>query len=318
MIIVTGGAGFIGSNLVRRLNQEGHDDIIVVDDMTDGRKFFNLANCTIRDLVDVEDFYGDLQVSGKFPYPVEAVFHQGACTTTTEWDGRLMLRLNYEYSRYLLDACLADSIPFIYASSASIYGNGRESTPNPAFENPINVYAYSKLLLDQHIRRVMPDAGSQIVGLRYFNVYGPHEAHKGAMASVIMHFHRQLQDGDEVRLFTGSDGFADGEQRRDFIFVDDVVSVNMWMFNNPKVRGIFNLGTGGSRPFNDVAKATIASMGKGNIQYIPFPDSLRGSYQSFTEADISELRAAGYAASFHSVEDGVSKYIKFLQSTIGA
>jgi len=315
MIIVTGGAGFIGSNIVKGLNAQGRTDIVVVDDMTDGHKSFNLADCIIADYLHYEDFLYMLQSDDPLPWEIERVSHQGACTVTTEWDGEYMMRVNFEFSKHLLNYCLKHSIPFVYASSASVYGAGTDFTIAPEKEKPINVYAWSKLVFDQYVRRVIDNAGSQIVGLRYFNVYGPNEAHKGGMASVMLHFYRQLRDEGEVRLFTGCDGYDDGEQRRDFIHVDDVVKVNLWFMANTAKSGIFNLGTGGSRTFNDVANAALEWNSSGRIRYIPFPDNLRGSYQSFTEADIDSLRAAGYDEDFIPIEQGVPMYLDVLKAT---
>lgn len=313
MIIVTGGAGFIGSNIVRRLNGAGRTDIIVVDDMTDGRKAFNLADCVISDYIDVEEFFGLLKSGRGLPDGIDAISHQGACTTTTEWDGQYMMHVNYEFSRDLAAWCIGSQIPLVYASSASVYGCGTESQIAPEFERPINVYAWSKLVFDQHVRQIISTAKSQVAGLRYFNVFGPRETHKGKMASVIYHFSEQLLAGNEVCLFAGSDGYDDGEQRRDFIHVDDIVDMNMWFLEHPDVSGIYNAGTGKSRSFNDVARAVIDWHGHGEIRYIPFPDQLVGSYQSFTEADIDSLRIAGYDRDFLSVEEGVRRYLDVLR-----
>jgi ADP-L-glycero-D-manno-heptose 6-epimerase len=309
MIIVTGGAGFVGSNIVQRLNAAGIGDIIVVDDLTDGRKMFNLAACQIADYLDRDDFLTRIRAGADLGSRIIAVLHQGACTVTTEWDGRMMMHTNFEFSKHLLNYCLERRIPFIYASSASVYGAGREFQVAPAYERPINVYAWSKLVFDQFARRRLAEARSPVVGLRYFNVYGPGEGHKGPMASVIWHFHRQLLQGEEVRLFDGSGGFAAGEQRRDFVHVDDVASLNLWFLENHGRNGIYNVGTGQSRSFNDVAKAVIAWHGRGRIRYIPFPPELEASYQHFTEADISTLRLAGYRGEFIGIEHGVPRYL---------
>lgn len=310
MIIVTGGAGFIGSNIVQGLNARGITDILVVDDLTDGRKFVNLADANIRDYLDKNDFLSLIRQGHDFG-SVEAVLHQGACSTTTEWDGRFMMATNYDYSKALLHWCLKHCVPFLYASSASVYGAGPVFTEGREHERPLNVYAFSKFQFDQYVRALGPLHG-QVVGLRYFNVYGPREQHKGSMASVAFHFHRQLLESGKVRLFEGSDGFGPGEQRRDFIHVDDVVAVNLWLLDHPEVRGIFNLGTGRAQSFNDVARAVIAFHGRGEIEYIPFPEHLKGAYQSFTQADMRALRAAGYDAPFLSVEEGIPRYLAWL------
>ncbi|HVT36075.1 MAG TPA: ADP-glyceromanno-heptose 6-epimerase [Nevskiaceae bacterium] len=322
MIIVTGAAGFIGSNLVMALNARGERDIIAVDDLTDGTKFSNLAQAEIADYLDKDELLSRVE-SGRLP-KVSAVFHQGACSTTTEWNGKFMMDVNYRYSQALLAYCAAKKIPYIYASSASVYGMGHDGfREDRACENPLNMYAYSKFLFDQYVRRnvlakkraktVRGDA-TQVVGLRYFNVYGPREAHKGGMASTAFHFNNQLKADGECRLFTGSDGYADGEQRRDFVHVDDVVSMNLWFHDHPAKSGIYNAGTGRAQPFNDVARAVIAWHGKGRIKYVPFPEKLVGRYQSYTQADLTALRQAGYERKFMTVEQGVKKYLDWLNA----
>ena len=313
MIIVTGGAGFIGSNIVQRLNSAGISDIMVVDDLSDGHKAINLAGCQIADYLERDDFLRRVVAKKDLAPKIVGVFHQGACTTTTEWNGRMMMQVNFEFSKQLLHYCLDRRIPLVYASSASVYGAGRESRVAPECERPVNVYAWSKLVFDQYARRFIGAARTQVVGLRYFNVYGPGEAHKGAMASVVWHFHRQLAEGGEVRVFEGSGGFGAGEQLRDFIHVDDVASANLWFLEHGGTRGIFNLGTGKARSFNDVARAVIAWHGRGIIKYIPFPAELRASYQSFTQADLATLRLAGYVDDFIGIEEGVRSYLDTLK-----
>ncbi|MCW8871155.1 MAG: ADP-glyceromanno-heptose 6-epimerase [Xanthomonadales bacterium] len=313
MIVVTGGAGFIGSNIVAALNAAGHENILVVDDLSDGTKFVNIADLKISDYVDMNEFLSRIK-AGANVGRVSAIFHQGACSDTTEWDGRLMLDNNYEYSKHLLHYSLARQIPFLYASSASVYGDGSVFNEDPVNERPLNLYAYSKTLFDRYVRRHLPDARSQVVGLRYFNVYGPREQHKGRMASVAWHFDRQLGETGIARLFEGCDGYGNGEQRRDFIYVADIAAVNLWLHDSPGVSGIFNLGTGKSQTFNDVARAVIDFHGRGKIEYIPFPANLQGRYQSFTEADMSALRAAGYDQPFRTVEQGVGEYLAQLHA----
>lgn len=303
MFIVTGGAGFIGANLVRALNAAGHDDILVVDELTNGRKFTNLAGARFADYLDRDDFRERLQAGEGFG-KVEAFFHQGACSDTTEWDGRYMMDTNFEYSKDVFRWCGQKGVPLVYASSAAVYGTSTEFREQGSGEVPLNVYGWSKLVFDQWLRRQVGEANIPVTGLRYFNVYGPHEAHKGRMASVIHHFSRQIRETGKVRLFAGSHGHGDGEQRRDFIHVSDIVKVNLWAAGRT-APGIFNVGTGKSRSFNDVARAVIAWHGKGEIEYIPFPDDLRSAYQAFTEADLTTLRAAGYDGAFTSLEDGV-------------
>jgi ADP-L-glycero-D-manno-heptose 6-epimerase len=309
VIIVTGGAGFIGSNLVRALNEAGHSDILVVDDLRDARKILNLSDCRIADYLDMHEFATRMAAGHDFGPKLEAVFHQGACTDTTEWNGLLMMRTNYDYSRHVLKYATERRVPLVYASSAAVYGAGREFRVSEECERPVNVYAFSKLMFDRHVRQVSGTFRAPVIGLRYFNVYGPGEAHKGGMASVIHHFREQLKAGDEIRLFAGSDGYGDGEQSRDFIHVDDIVAVNLWAWRQGGKSGIYNLGTGQARSFNDVARAVLKWHGRGRIQYIPFPEHLRGSYQSYTQADLSGLRAAGYAAPFMPIEDGIPRYL---------
>ncbi|RKZ49732.1 MAG: ADP-glyceromanno-heptose 6-epimerase [Gammaproteobacteria bacterium] len=311
MIIVTGGAGFIGSNLVKALNDKGLTDVLVVDDLTEGIKFRNLVDCQVIDYLDKDDFLQKIKQEKDFSEKIEAIFHQGACSTTTEWDGRYMMGNNYTYSKDLLHYCLNLKIPFIYASSAAVYGTGENFRETRENEAPVNVYGYSKYLFDEYVRRFVTEPESQVVGLRYFNVYGPREQHKGSMASVAWHLNQQIQASGKVRLFEGSGGYENGDQRRDFIHVDDVVKINLWMLEN-SASGIVNVGTGASRPFNDVAKAIVSWHGKGEVEYIEFPEHLKDSYQSFTEADISSLRQMGYKNDFLSVEDGVKQYLDVL------
>ncbi len=310
MIIVTGGAGFIGSNLVRALNSRGERDILVVDDLTDGHKFTNLLDCELADYWDKDLFQQRLR-SG-LTFTPKCIYHQGACSVTTEWNGRFMMETNYRYSTELLDYCLANAIPLIYASSAAVYGASRDFQEGRGLERPLNVYGYSKLLFDQYVRRRLPKPGSQVVGLRYFNVYGPGEAHKGAMSSIAWHLNQQILKDAKARLFEGSGGYEAGEQLRDFVYVDDVVSVNLWFSEHPECSGIFNVGSGRASTFNEVANAIIDWHGNGEIVYIPFPERLKDSYQSFTEADIGALRVAGYEAGFMDVRGGVSAYLKLL------
>lgn len=309
MIVVTGGAGFIGSNIVRALCARG-ESVVVVDDLTDGRKFRNLVG---SDIADYWDRDAALERLERLAVKPRAVLHQGACAVTTEWDGRYMLDVNYRYSVDLLEYCLAGNVPLIYASSASVYGKSRTFVEHDASaERPLNVYGYSKLLFDRYVRRRLAGARSQIAGLRYFNVYGPGEAHKGRMASIVYHLHRQVAESGEAKLFDAYDGYAAGEQRRDFVHVDDVVRVNLWLLDHPEVSGIFNVGTGRSASFNDVARAVIRWHGRGTIRYVPFPDDLKSSYQSFTEADLGALRGAGYPHEFLDVDTGVPAYLDAL------
>ena len=309
MRVVTGGAGFIGSNLVRALIERGCDDVVVVDELSDGHKFANISDLPIADYLDKDEFVARLESDKDFSRSISAVFHQGACSETTEWDGRYMMQNNYSYSKTLLHHCLQNKIQYIYASSAAVYGGSSEFVEDPVFENPLNVYGYSKLQFDRYVRRVAANPESQVTGLRYFNVYGPREQHKGPMASVAFHFNNQLREDGECRLFEGSDGYGDGEQLRDFVYVDDVCDVNLWFLDNPGSSGIFNVGTGRSQSFNDVANAVISWHGKGKTRYVPFPEHLKGAYQSFTEAGLSQLRKSGCDVEFRPVERGVPAYL---------
>lgn len=312
MHIVTGGAGFIGSNLARMLIERSGDDVMIVDDLSDGHKFRNIADLKIVDYLDKGDFLGLLKSDTAFALDVQSIFHQGACSVTTEWDGRYMMRNNFSYSKEVLHYCLRRNIPFIYASSAAVYGASDQFVEAAENELPLNVYGYSKLLFDQYVRRLALTAAQQVVGLRYFNVYGPREQHKGSMASVAFHFRNQLQEDGELRLFEGSDGFGDGEQLRDFVYVDDICELNMWFFQHPGVSGVFNAGTGKAQSFNDVAKAVIDWHETGRIRYIPFPDGLKEAYQSYTKADLANLRASGCDVEFRAVASGVKTYLDIL------
>lgn len=311
MIVVTGGAGFVGSNIVAALNARGESDIVVVDDLRDGDKFVNLADLAIADFIDKDAFLDLLEHGGQSERP-SAIFHQGACSDTTERDGRFMMENNYEYSKRLLNYCLRENVPFFYASSASVYGDGSVFAEPSANSAPLNVYAYSKHLFDEYVRRVALSDEHQVVGLRYFNVYGPREQHKGNMASVAFHFDRQIRQAGVARLFEGTGNFGNGEQRRDFVYVADVAAVNLWFYDNRQISGIFNVGTGRSQTFNDIANAVIDYHGKGHIEYIAFPEQLSGRYQSYTQADISALRSVGYNADFKDVADGVRDYLQWL------
>lgn len=304
MIIVTGGAGFIGSNVVKELNRRGRTDILVVDNLERAEKFRNLADLVIQDYMDKRVFRARLD-AGTFDLKADAILHNGACSDTMGGDGRYMLENNFGDSKAILDFALSKGIPFVYASSAATYGAGPVFVPDPANERPLNVYGYSKLLFDQHVRHLLPQVGSTVVGLRYFNVYGPREDHKGRMMSVLHQLLRQLKEKGVCRLFRGTAGYGDGEQVRDFVFVGDIVDIGLHFAQAPLTRGIFNAGTGKARSFNAIARTLIAHLGQGRIEYIPFPDELTGKYQSFTQADLEGLRAAGYTRAFTELEEGI-------------
>lgn len=314
MLIITGGSGFIGSNLVKALNDRGRDDLMIVDSFENGQKLRNLVDCELWDVVNKDRFQEWLLGDRELEEKIDAIFHLGACSNTMEWDGDAMLRDNYEYSKLLLSYCTRREIPLIYASSASVYGSGTTFREERRYESPLNPYAHSKFLFDQLTRRLRQNFRSQVVGLRYFNVYGPRERHKGEMSSVAYKLSQQLRRGDRVGLFAGSNGYADGEQKRDFVWVGDCVDVNLWMLDHPEVSGIFNVGSGRAQTFNDVANAVVKATGRGKVEYIPFPPELAGVYQDFTQADISELRKAGYEKEFLSVEEAVPLYIEWLKS----
>ena len=322
-VAVTGAAGFVGGNLLRGLNAAGIDDIVAVDDLTDARKFPNLAGANIADYIDYRHFYDLLEAGrlGRF----DVIFHEGACSDTMEQDGRLMMELNYRCSRRLLDICEATATRLLYASTAAVYGSGAHFAEAQKNERPLNVYGYSKLLFDNVVRRRA--GNSQIAGFRYFNVYGPGEAHKDRMASVAFHHVNQFRETNRVRLFGDYDGWAAGGHSRDFVHVADLVRVKMWFLEHPEASGIFNLGTGRAQPFNDIAHTVVNTIrahdqkpalslseqvSQGLVEYIAFPDALKGKYQSFTQADISALRAVGYDAPFMTVEEGVANYVEQL------
>ena len=324
-VVVTGAAGMIGSNLVHGLNRIGIDDVIGVDDMTDGPKYKNLLGAQLSDYVDKSEFYTRF-ARGEFGQ-VDAVLHQGACSDTMEHNGRFMMETNYRCSKDLLDACQAQGTRLLYASSAATYGGSASFREEPEFERPLNVYGYSKLLFDNVVRRLLPTSGAQIAGFRYFNVYGPREQHKARMASVAFHHFNQFRETGKVKLFGEYGGYGPGLQSRDFVSVDDVVAVNLWFLEHPDRSGIFNLGSGQAQPFNDVAVATVnaaralngeaalplaALVQGGQIEYIAFPDALVGKYQSFTEADLSRLRATGCQHAFADVATGVKAYVGWL------
>ncbi len=313
MIIVTGGAGFIGSNIVRGLNEQGREDIVIVDNLGTSLKFRNMNPLRYADFLHKHDFLRRLQAGEYAQEKIEAIFHNGACSATTESDGNYMMDNNYEYSKVLLQFALEKKIPFIYASSASVYGNGENGfRESDECENALNVYAFSKLQFDRYVRSLLPYAQSQIVGLRYYNVFGPQEMHKGRMASTMYHFYNQLTATGTAKLFGAYDGYGDGAQRRDFIYVKDVVKVNLFFLKNADRSGIFNCGTGAARPFNDVVHAIIAHKQEGRIEYVPFPDDLKGKYQSFTQADVSKLIAAGYREPFSGLEEAIGEYCRCL------
>ncbi len=315
MIVVTGGAGFIGSNLVHALNARGRDDIVLVEEFSDGHKCANLADTRIADYFDRDEWLALMRDNGGQKLGIECVYHLGACSDTTDWDGRAMMANNFSYSRAIFDYCTQRRIPLVYASSAAVYGKGTRFSEEPACERPLNVYGYSKLAFDQYVRHRLPKVESLVAGLRYFNVYGPREQHKGRMASVALHLHHQLEQDGRVRLFGASHGYAPGAQRRDFVHVDDVVDITLWLGEQPSSRrGIYNCGTGRAEPFNAIAETVLAFHARGTLEYVDFPADLVGAYQACTEADLTRLRAAGYTKSLRDVATGVREYLNWLTS----
>jgi ADP-L-glycero-D-manno-heptose 6-epimerase len=330
-IVVTGAAGFIGANLVKALNERGMKNIIAVDNLTRADKFRNLVDCDIADYVDKHDFIARIQ-AGHYDGEIDAIFHEGACSDTMEGDGHYMMENNYRYSMILLDWCQDQDVQFIYASSAATYGSTDTFKEERQYEGPLNVYGYSKFLFDQIVRqRLAQNPSTQIVGFRYFNVYGPREAHKGRMASVAFHNYNQFRAEGKVRLFEGSHGYGNGGQQRDFVFVDDVARVNLFFLDHPGKSGIFNLGSGRAQSFNDVAVAAVNGCRKakdegpltldelraqGLLEYIAFPEALKGKYQAYTQADLTKLREAGYDAPMATVEEGVTRYMEWLHKHV--
>lgn len=309
MIIVTGGAGMIGSNIVKALNNKGCRDILVVDNLKDGTKIANLVDLDIADYVDKENFITSI-VSKKNLGSIEAIFHQGACASTTEWDGKYMMHNNYQYSKDILNYCIDRKIPFLYASSGSVYGSSKTFIEKRQYEEPLNVYSYSKFLFDQYVRKILPSAKSPICGFRYFNVYGPREGHKGAMSSIVLNLNNQIKYSENIKIFAGSEDF-----KRDFIHVEDVAAVNIWFYEHSK-SGIFNCGTGKAESFQLVADVVINFHKKGRVKAITFPKNLKGRYQEYTQADLTNFRSSGYDAPFKTVLQGVKEYLTWLNRTV--
>lgn len=323
-ILVTGAAGFIGCNNVLALNERGITDIIAVDNLERGEKYQNLAKCCISDYFDKRDFIARVR-DGSAPKP-EAIFHQGACSDTMEHDGKYMMENNYRYTLELYRWAQELGIPFIYASSAATYGAHQEFIEDVRYEGPLNVYGYSKYLFDQVLRRELKSLRAPVIGLRYFNVYGPNEQHKGRMASVAFHQYFQYRRTGKVKLFEGCLGYGNGEQSRDFVYVGDVCKVLMHFLDKP-VSGVYNCGTGRAQPFNDVALSVINALREhdgrqqltleeaiatGELEYIAFPEALKGKYQAFTQANLENLRKAGCDVEFRTVQEGTREYMQNL------
>lgn len=307
MIIVTGGAGFIGRNLIARLNKIHKKNILVVDNLRNGKKYKNLIGLNILDYVDKTSFINKL-LTGSYINKIKSIFHQGACTNTCEWNGKYMMDNNYQYSKDLFNYCVQHTIPFIYASSAAIYGK-RMHTPynnNNQPEKPVNIYSYSKYLFDQYVQKKLIHIKSQVCGLRYFNVYGPYESHKNNMASIIYKIYEKITDNKKPILFIGSKNF-----KRDFIHVDDIIDINLWIWKN-NISGIYDCGTGTPNSFESVANIVLKFFNKKIVQYVPMPHSLKNCYQIFTTANTLQLKKIGYNHSFIKINDGINRYLNWL------
>jgi ADP-L-glycero-D-manno-heptose 6-epimerase len=316
MLLVTGGAGFIGSNVVAALNDAGRSDVAVCDDLGHDGKWRNLAKRQLADFVPPSQLLGWLQ-----DRRLEAMIHLGAISETTATDGDLVMEANFRMPLRLLDWCTATGTPFIYASSAATYGNGEQGfRDDPSIDalktlRPMNLYGWSKHLFDMAVAERAAKGEKlppQWAGLKFFNVFGPNEYHKGTMMSVLARRFDDIKAGRPVQLFKSHrEGIADGDQRRDFIYVDDVVRVMMWLLATPSISGLFNVGTGTARSFKDLMLAAYAALGnRPNIEYIDMPEAIRGSYQYFTEGNVDRLRSAGYNGGFTALEDAVGLYVK--------
>ena len=312
--LVTGGAGFIGSNMVKAFNERGRSDILVVDNLGEGAKYKNLLGLDFADYADKHDFLHNVMEGVYDELEIDGIFHEGACSDTMEYNVNYIVKNNFEYSKILLGYAMERNIPFFYASSASTYGLGKKGFAEKSeCEDALNPYAFSKLLFDRYVKKILSKSESQIVGLRYFNVFGPQEYHKNKMASVFFHFYNQIKENGEARLFEGAGVTEDGEQKRDFVYVKDIININLWCFEHPKIKGIFNAGTGLCHSYNEAASAVIKALGKGTVTYIDFPEVLRDKYQFFTQSDNSKLLKAGYDKGFYDFEAAVKEYVQILE-----
>jgi len=325
-ILVTGGFGFIGTNLIKRLNQMGFSDITCIDSLNNSLKLSNASQIKISNFIDKKEFFSILKNTNSSTFDFNYIFHQGACSDTTCEDGNYIMQNNFTFSKLLADFCLKNSIPMVYASSASVYGDAQNFVESKN-EKALNYYAYSKLLFDEYIRnKNINSFKSQIVGLRYFNVYGPYEEHKSRMASVIFHFYNQLKKNKRISIFEGSHGLKNGEHKRDFIHVDNVVDMNLWFFKNSQLSGIFNCGTSEANSYNKIADTIIDYFKKNKndfnlkyddyISYIKFPEDLKNRYQPFTKSSNESIKSKSYDNKFYSIEQGVNKYLKYLDEKI--
>jgi ADP-L-glycero-D-manno-heptose 6-epimerase len=310
VIIVTGGAGFIGSCVVRTLNEAGIDDIVIVDNVNDTDKWMNIRNKKFIKYVHKSVFLDELETYEN----VKAIIHMGAQSSTTEKDFDYLYNNNFEYTKALWNYCAKRQIQFIYASSAATYGdgsNGFDDTQDIDRLMPLNGYGYSKQLFDLWVKHQAEVFPIQYVGLKFFNVYGPNEYFKGSMASMIFHGYRQIREDGEIRLFKSCNpDFEDGGQLRDFVYVKDICSVIKWLLENPQVNGLYNVGTGRAQSFRELAEATFHALGmKPNIKYIDMPEHLKKKYQYYTKAEMGKLRAAGYKKEFMDLEEGTRDYV---------
>ncbi|KAJ5793950.1 NAD-dependent epimerase/dehydratase [Penicillium paradoxum] len=318
MIIVTGGAGFVGSNIVKELNNRGFTNVVVVDDMTDGSKFRNLVDCKVADYIDATTFREAIR-SKSFHHRPRAIFHYGAITSTTETNGKKMIDANFTYSKELFNWCKEQSVRFIYGSSAAVYGTGKVFTEGDSHEAPVNLFGYSKMLFDQYVVKNIDARSPQVAGLRLFNVYGPGEQYNDARPSAVYQFYEKRKAFKAIELFGEYAGVEAGKQMRDFVHVQDVARLNCWFLDHPEISGIYNVGTGAASSFLDVATEVASHFGnpEGYIKFVPFPAELKGRYQSYTCADISKLRRAGSGLRFRDIHEGIRDYLEWLEEHKG-
>jgi ADP-L-glycero-D-manno-heptose 6-epimerase len=312
MIVVTGGAGFIGSALIWRLNEQGKKNIFVVDELGTTEKWKNLPGLNFQDFINKDDFID--KIENHFNYGISAILHMGANSSTTEKDADHLLKNNYQYTQKLAEYSLKNNVRFIYASSAATYGDGNsgfdDNEENLEILKPLNMYGYSKSIFDVWAKK--QKILDKIAGLKYFNVYGPNEYHKGDMRSVVHKAFEQIRNTGKVKLFKSyHPDYKDGEQKRDFIYIKDAVDMTLWFLDNPDKNGIYNIGSGKARSWNDLVKAIFSAMDRqANIEYIDMPENLVEKYQYFTEAKLDKIKKAGFTISLHSLENGVTDYVK--------
>ncbi|KAJ5950284.1 uncharacterized protein N7479_008697 [Penicillium vulpinum] len=314
MIVVTGGAGFVGSNIIKELNSRGVTNVVVVDDLTDGTKFRNLVDCKVADYIDATVFRDAIRTK-TFPHRPRVIFHYGAISSITETNGKKMLDANFTYSKELFHWCKDQGVRFIYGSSAAVYGNKTTFTEGDRLEAPLNVYGYSKMLFDQYVVKNTDPRCPQVAGLRLFNVYGPGEQNRETSPSIVYQFYEKRKAFKAIELFGEYAGVEAGQQKRDFVYVQDVARLNCWFLDHPEINGIYNVGTGVASSFHEVATAVASHFGntEGYIKFIPFPAELKGRYQSYTCADIAKLRRAGSVLRFRTIKEGIKDYMEWLE-----